>query len=62
MRSKKDEKVLELIERLNCLRLHGTDGFFDCGELGIVHIWWGRGGHWEWRWMDVVNAEEFLRG
>ena len=46
-------RVLEIINALNKTHRQGLDGYFDCGELGITHIWWHDG--WKWEWIEISN-------
>ena len=44
-------KVLEIINTLNKTHRQGHRGYFDCGELGILFVWWHR--QWEWEWIEL---------
>jgi len=46
-------KVLEIINVLNNTHRQGTFGYYDCGELGIVNIFWDH--RWNWEWIEVSN-------
>ena len=53
-------KFFEIIKILNVRKQQGIDGLYDCGDLGIAFIWWGRRG-WEVTWYELStefkNAE-----
>jgi len=50
--SDRDNKYLEIITRLNKAHQQGSIHYYDCGELGIIHIYW-HGNRWEHEWIPV---------
>ncbi len=54
--SKRDNKYYEIITQLNGKHRQGTVGYYNCGGLGIVHVyWWCQ--RWEHEWITI--SEEF---
>ena len=49
-------KTLDIITKLNKTHRQGSDGYYDCGELGVVHIYWHQQ-RWEWEWIEI--SDEF---
>ena len=49
-------KVLEIIISLNKVRKREGENYYNCGKLGIVHVWWQDG--WKWNWIEI--SLEFL--
>lgn len=31
------------------------DGYFDCGELGILHLYWRRDQSWGFDWIEEIE-------
>ena len=52
---RRNTKTFKILKQLNKERRQGEDNYFDCGELGVVHIWWNI--TWQFKW--VVLSEEF---
>lgn len=44
-------KVLDIINELNRTHRQGSNDYYDCGELGIVHIYWWHS--WTWEWIEL---------
>ncbi len=53
MNEKQHKMSFRLMSELNRRELQGTNNYFDCGEDGILHIWWGNGS-----WKDEVIVVE----
>ncbi len=49
--NKKHIKVMEIINELNKRGMQGEGGIFDCGELGVVHLWFHNS--WAWEWIEI---------
>ena len=56
MKRQREEKYIQIITELNKQRRQGENQIFDCGELGLIHIWWQ--GH-QWRSEWVIPSKEF---
>lgn len=50
----KDAKVFDIINKLNKTHRQGQSGYYDCGELGIVYIYW-RDQRWQWEWIEISS-------
>ena len=55
--SPRDTKYFSIITELNKQHRVGEEAIFDCGKLGLVHIWWDS--RWEHRWFEP--SKEFLK-
>ena len=51
----REKKYLEIITWLNEMRRQVRTRLFDCGELGIALIYWGRN-RWEVEWFDKLEG------
>ena len=58
MAKKRDELFFSLIGQANDNGDH-RERLFDCGELGVVHIW--NDGCWNQRWLVLEKAEDYLK-
>ncbi len=54
------EILMKIINKLNDAQPSFRGGWFGCGELGCVHVWWG-GGRWKHEWFELEYAEDFIR-
>jgi len=55
LRYRRSLKFFEIIHALNERQGQRLSGFFDCGILGIAHIYWRN--CWEVTWYDELNTE-----
>lgn len=54
-RTPRQEKELEAMKYLNDNYPAFAPRLFDCGELGILHIFWMRS-RWECQWYDELET------
>lgn len=52
-------KVLDIINELNRTHRQGLSAYYDCGELGIVYIYWKS--QWEWEWIELNTEFKEIR-
>ena len=50
--------VLAAMEHLNS-QSNCSECLYDCGELGLLQIYWGRYG-WEYMWLEIDPLPEHL--
>ena len=45
----RDDVFFNVIKHLNSIGAQGTSVYYDCGELGVCHVWWD--GSWKVEWV-----------
>ena len=57
-RTPRQQKELEIMNWLNEHQRQGTNAFYDCGELGTLHIFWYRS-TWRTEWITIEVCPEW---
>lgn len=53
-----------LIEYLNTKELENytnDNRYWDCKELGILHLYWHKSGQWCWHWLELKELPKELQ-